>query len=146
MYKKFPYEDEEFDSTFCFQALYHGKLEQIMSALSEIKRVTKKGGLVFLTILKLNDDLIFDEKEKKYFFKAYTKNKPMVKIYVKSDKEQPHLHYYLSKDFKYMQPHYFFTEDELKSVLSKFFTDVKLKVVFRENDPTNKFWFVSAKV
>ena len=29
MYKRFPYKDKEFDSTFCFQAIYHGRLEQI---------------------------------------------------------------------------------------------------------------------
>jgi ubiquinone/menaquinone biosynthesis C-methylase UbiE len=141
MYKEFPYKDNTFDSTFCFQAIYHGRLENIMFTLSEIKRVTKKQGYFFGTFLTY--DAIKKEKDKFYIDVTLPDGK-MIKNYHKQDKSEPHLFYYLSKDFEYMQPHYYFTKQELKVILSQFFEDVKIKLVKRNDSAI--FYFIYGKV
>jgi ubiquinone/menaquinone biosynthesis C-methylase UbiE len=126
MFKKFPYNDNSFDSTFCFQAMYHARLEQIMFTLSEIKRVTKKNGYFFGTFLTLNQ---VKKINNRYYIDVKLENDKIIKNYHLQDKSQPHLFYYLSKDFEYMVPHYYFAKDELKIILSQFFRDVKIKLV-----------------
>lgn len=138
MYKTFPYNSKSFDSTFCFQAIYHGRLEQIMFTLSEIKRVTKKDGYFFTTVLCF-DELLYDQRKKHYYFWVNSNGKK-IRSWLKQDKSQPHLFYYLSKDFEYMVPHYFFTKEELKVILSQFFKDVKIKKVKRKENNC-PFWF-----
>lgn len=141
MYKPFPYNKNTFDSTFCFQAIYHGRLEDIMLTLSEIKRVTKKGGYFFGTFLTY--DMIKEEKDK-YHIDVKLSDGKTIKNYHKQDKSEPHLFYYLSKNFEYMQPHYYFTKNELKIILGQFFKDIKIKLVKR-ND-LSIFWFACGKV
>tara|TARA_Y100000310_G_scaffold345384_1_gene464346 strand:+ start:788 stop:1495 length:708 start_codon:yes stop_codon:yes gene_type:complete len=142
MHKPFPYRTGFFDSTFCFQAIYHGKLANIIFTLSEIKRVTKKGGYFFGTLLSY--DMIKKEKNK-FYMKVKLLDGKIIKSYHKQDKSEPHLFYYLNKNFEYMQPHYYFTKEELKSTLSQFFKDVKIRVVTRKND-LSVYWLVSGRV
>ena len=141
MYKPFPYNKNNFDSTFCFQAIYHGRLENIMFTLSEIKRVTKKSGYFFGTFLSY--DMIKKEKNKFYIDVKLPEGK-IVKNYVKQDQSEPHLFYYLSKNFEYMQPHYFFSKEELKIILEQFFENVKIRLVKR--DDCSIFWFAYGQV
>jgi len=141
MYKEFPYKDNSFDSTFCFQALYHGRLETIMYALSEIKRVTKKGGYFFGTFLTYD---MIKKKKNKFYIDVKLPNGKLIKNYHKQDKSEPHLFYYLSKDFEYMVPHYYFSKEELKIILEQYFENVKIKLV-KKNDYAT-FWFASGQV
>jgi SAM-dependent methyltransferase len=142
MYKIFPYKNEEFDSTFCFQAIYHNKLEKIMFTLSEIKRVTKKGGFFFATIQSYE---MIKKEGKKFYMDVKLPSGKMIKNYHKQDSSEPHLFYYLSKDFEYMVPHYYFTKEELKVILEQYFSNVKIKRVQKENSPVI-FWFVECKI
>ncbi|MFP4402803.1 MAG: class I SAM-dependent methyltransferase [Candidatus Woesearchaeota archaeon] len=127
MYNKFPYNNKYFDFIICFQAIFHGRLEQIMLTLSEIKRILKKDGMFFATFLRY-EDIYFDKNKKLHYFWVYSGGKKF-KSWLKQDKSQPHLFYYLSKDFEYMVPHYYFSKNELKIILSQFFRDVKIKLV-----------------
>ncbi|HOI18466.1 MAG TPA: class I SAM-dependent methyltransferase [Candidatus Woesearchaeota archaeon] len=141
MYNPFPYNNNAFDSTFCFQAIYHGRLENIMFTLSEIKRVTKKGGYFFGTFLTYN--MIKNDKSRFYIEVRLPEGK-IIKNYHKQDRSEPHLFYYLSKDFEYMQPHYYFTKEELKIILGQFFENVKVKLVKR--DDYSIFWFAYGRL
>ena len=144
MFKKFPYKSKSFDATFFFQAIYHGKLDQIIFSLSEVKRVTKKNGYFFGTFMRY-DMIHFDKKKKKYYINVQLPNKK-IRNWHKQDKRDPNLFYYLSKDFEYMQPHYYFKKEELKSVLSRYFSDIKIKKVHWSADNFAEFWFISAKI
>jgi SAM-dependent methyltransferase len=141
MYKTFPYKNKSFDSTFCFQAIYHERLENIMFTLSEIKRVTKKKGYFFGTFL--NYDMIKKSKNR-FYINVKLQDGKMIKNYHKQDQSEPHLFYYLSKNFEYMQPHYYFTREELKIILGQFFENVKIKIV-KIND-CSVFWFAYGQV
>lgn len=138
MYKTFPYEAGEFDATFCFAAIYHGRLEQIMYALSEIKRVTRRGGYFFGNFLAITE-IKYDAKKKMHYeIIRPVKNcgeKPVTgkpaagkpfKAYRIIDKSEPHLFYFASKDFEYMVPHYYFSEEELNVILKQYFSQVKI--------------------
>ena len=108
-----------------------------MFSLSEIKRVTKKGGYFFGTFLPY--EIIKKEKEK-FYINVTLANGKKLRAYHKQDKSEPHLFYFLSKDFEYMQPHYYFKKDELKVVLEQFFKNVRIKFLKQKNGAT--FWFV----
>lgn len=140
MYKKYPYQNGFFDYVFCFLAIFHGKCEHIMTALSEIKRVLKKEGVFFATFLNRNE-LLFDEKRKLHYLWVYDKNKKF-KSWLKQDKTQPHLFYFLSKDWEYMVPHYFHTQKELRALLGQYFSYVKIKPIKKKN---SMGWFVVCK-
>lgn len=140
MFHKFPYPDKYFDAAFCFQAIYHGRLEQIMFALSEIKRVTKTNGYFFGTFLSY-DRIKYNENEKKYYFEFIKETGEQGKTPLRQSPSEPHLFYYLSKDWEYNVPHYHFTEEELRIILEQFFSDVKIKKIFREG---NKVSFLFA--
>lgn len=133
MYRKFPYKSSSFDSSFCFQAIYHGSLDEVEFALSEIKRVTKKGGYFFGTFIPY---LIKSDKGKHFF--NFTKNNGKIgRIYVQVDEIDPHLTYNLDKNCEYMVPHYYFTKTQLRLVLLKYFRTVSIKEVEREEKCSN---------
>ena len=141
MYKKIPYKSSLFDASFCFQAIYHGTLPQIESALKEIKRVTKRGGYFFGTFLPY---YIKKEKCRNYF--NYTmKNGRIGRIYVKPDKKDMFLCYNLSKKCEYMVPHYHFTKENLNNILKKYFKDIFIKKITRP-DKCIYVWFVRCKI
>lgn len=53
MYEKFPYPDNFFEAVISLRTLNHGMISQIKKTAKEIKRVTKKGGILFLTVIKI---------------------------------------------------------------------------------------------
>ncbi len=53
-YKRFPYKDNFFDALVSIQVIHHAKIKDIRYCLSEIKRVVKKNGIIFITMSKEN--------------------------------------------------------------------------------------------
>jgi len=51
-YKPFPYKDNTFDAIISTQVIHHAKLKEINFCISEIERVLKPNGLVFITVTK----------------------------------------------------------------------------------------------
>ena len=51
-YKTFPYKNNTFDAIISTQVIHHAKLKDINFCISEIERVLKPGGLVFITVTK----------------------------------------------------------------------------------------------
>ena len=137
MYKKFPYPDNFFDACFCFQAIYHGKIEQIMFTLSEMKRVTKNNGLVFVTFLPY-EDIHYDKKSRKHFIYYSKEDNTYRKSYMKQDKAQPHLFYFLG-GWEPGVPHYFISHEELAAILPQFLENIGSKKVSKKK--TDKWFF-----
>lgn len=54
MYKKFPFKDGSFDAVVSLRTLNHGTKIQIQHAISEIYRVLKNNGCLFITVIKIN--------------------------------------------------------------------------------------------
>ncbi len=48
------YEDGFFDAVICNQVIQHGMMDDIMKAVSEIERVLKKDGILFLATISIN--------------------------------------------------------------------------------------------
>jgi len=143
MYKKLPYKSASFDALYCFQAIYHGKIEQIMITLSESARVLKNGGLFYATLIKY-EDIHYDKKRKNHFFWVNYKGKT-TKSWMKQDSNQPHLFYFLSKNWEYMVPHYFFSNDEIKCIFGQYFNNTRIRSIKYMDQPT-RFWLVSASL
>jgi len=144
MYGKFPYKSNSFDAVTCIQAIYHGRLKNIKTAIKEMQRVAKKGGLCVWTILR-SDNVVFDKKEKYPYLKVQLQNKKVIKSFLRQDKKEKHLFYNRDKEYEYNVPHYYFPEKELRELLGKYFTDIKIRKVALKRDKYAKFWFVSAK-
>ncbi len=141
-YKRFPYKDSSFDAVYCFQAIYHGKIEQIMSALSEMRRVLKEGGYFFCTFMRF-EDLYYDKSKNSYYFFVES-NKKKIKVWTKKDEKQPHLTYYTDKSWEYGVPHYYASKEEIRCIMSQYFRDVKIKLV-QGNTRYSKFWMAWGK-
>ena len=90
------YNDNSFDAVFCHHVIQHGKMEDIKKAASEISRVTKKKGYLYLVVVSINHPKLLtgEEIEKG--------------TYINTDSEDGHM------------PHHFFTEQELKTLFSDF--------------------------
>jgi ubiquinone/menaquinone biosynthesis C-methylase UbiE len=144
MYKKFHYKDKSFDASFCIQAIYHGNLKQIKNTLSEMKRVTKKGGYVFVNFLPF-DVMTYDKRRKMYYSLVLLKGKVTGKNYYRQDKSDPYLFYPIG-NFEHNVPHYFFDKTKLIVLLSSLFKDVKIKKVERHSGRKWFFWFVTCRV
>lgn len=52
MYEQLPFEDNFFDAVICIRVLHHGTIDNIRGAISEIERVLKPGGFVYVTVRK----------------------------------------------------------------------------------------------
>lgn len=52
MYERLPYKSNFFDAVVCIRALNHGTIEDIGGAISEIERVLRPEGLVYVTLRK----------------------------------------------------------------------------------------------
>ncbi len=61
MEMKFPYPNNFFDAIISIQVMHHNKMKDILVTVSEIERVLKKGGYLFITFPKLENNANFDE-------------------------------------------------------------------------------------
>ena len=50
MYEVFPYPDGSFDGVISIQVIHHGRLQQVRSAVDELLRVLKPGGILLVTV------------------------------------------------------------------------------------------------
>jgi ubiquinone/menaquinone biosynthesis C-methylase UbiE len=58
MFEHLPYPDKFFDAVVCTKSLNHGRLESIQSAIREMERILKPGGLVFIVVWKMSDKVL----------------------------------------------------------------------------------------
>ena len=98
MTDKFPWRDSFFDAVISIQVIHHADIATIKKIISEIERVIKKDGLIFITVPKLKN-----QGEK---FKQIEQN-----TYIPLDGYEKGL------------PHHYFTPEELKDFFSNF--DIK---------------------
>ena len=96
-----PYEAGFFDAVICNHVIQHGTRAEIKVAISEIGRILRKGGLLFLVAIST--------KHPKYL--TGTEIEPNTRINTDS----------VDGDL----PHHFFTEKELRALFSKQFKIVK---------------------
>jgi len=96
-----PYEAGFFDAVICNHVLQHGTIAEIKVAISEIHRILRKGGFLFLVAISTNHP--------KYL--TGTEIEPNTRI--NTDSVDGNL------------PHHFFTEKELRALFSKQFKIVK---------------------
>jgi ubiquinone/menaquinone biosynthesis C-methylase UbiE len=92
---KLPYEDEYFDGIICYQVIQHGKIAEIKKSISEMYRVLKKGGYLFLVVIST--------KHPK--FQTGEEIEPNTKIN--------------TDDIDGYMAHHFFSELEMKELFSK---------------------------
>lgn len=86
-----------FNGVFCFQVIHHARLFEIRRAISEIKRVLRSEGLLFITFPTLNNRKIYESR---------MEIEPNTFLGLDS----------IDGDV----PHHFFAEDEIKSLLIDF--------------------------
>ena len=96
-----PYEDGFFDAVICNHVIQHGTIAEIKVAISEIHRILRKGGILFLVAISTNHP--------KYL--TGTEIEPNTRINTDS----------VDGDL----PHHFFTEEELRALFTKPFEIVK---------------------
>ncbi len=61
--EKFPFEDNFFDAIISIQVIHHNKMKEILITISEIERVLKKGGMIFITFPRLESRSGLDKWE-----------------------------------------------------------------------------------
>jgi ubiquinone/menaquinone biosynthesis C-methylase UbiE len=93
---KLSYEDGYFDGILCYQVIQHGKIAEIKQSISEMYRVLKKGGYLFLVVIST--------KHPK--FKTGEEIEPNTKI--NTDDIDGHM------------PHHFFSELEMQEFFNEF--------------------------
>lgn len=54
MHKKIPFKNNSFDAIISLRTLNHGKIKEIKKSFSEIKRILKTAGIVFITVQKVS--------------------------------------------------------------------------------------------
>jgi len=97
-YEKFPFRDDYFDAVISTQVIHHNFHDKIRFCISEIERVLKPGGIVFITV-----------SANKYKRRATKFEMPEPRTYVPLDGEEkglPHFIYtkaLIIKDFKDFQ-------------------------------------------
>ena len=55
MYEKFPFKENFFDAVISLRTINHGTEKQIKYAISEVKRVLRNNGYVFITVIKIKN-------------------------------------------------------------------------------------------
>ena len=55
-YKRFPYADDSFDAIISVQVIHHAKISDIRGCISEMRRVLKPGGIIFISVPKNKKD------------------------------------------------------------------------------------------
>ena len=110
-----PYKNNYFDGVLCHFVIQHGKIEQIKKAISEIYRVLRKDGILYLSVPSVEHPEYFTGKE----------IEPRTKINIDAIDSNV--------------PHHYFTEDEISNLFNKF-DIIKLKHVEfpSEKDPNKK--------
>lgn len=93
-----PYDDKFFDGILCYNVIQHGKIADIKKTVSEIRRVLRKGGFLFLVVISTKHPMYFSGEE-----------------------IEPNTRINTTALDGYM-PHHFFTEREMR----EFFKDFKI--------------------
>lgn len=101
MEKPFPYVDDFFDAVISIQVIHHNLMINIKKTISEIERVLKPGGLLFVTFPILHPGPV---KNKRYW--------KLVKIEEGT--------YIPQKGIESGIPHHYFTLEEIPEVFSSF--------------------------
>ncbi len=96
---KFPYKDNFFDAIISIQVIHHNKMKEILKTVSEIERVLKKDGIIFITFPKLENNSLLNEWKLKEIEKD---------TYIPQMGQEKGL------------PHHFFTIKEIHDVFSSF--------------------------
>ena len=52
IYKELPYDDDFFDAVISIRVIHHAGIKDIQRLITEIKRISKPGGLIFVTVRK----------------------------------------------------------------------------------------------
>lgn len=91
-----PYEDEFFDGILCNFVIQHGKIADVKRAISEMYRVLKKGGIIFLTVPSTKHPEYFTGEE----------IEPGTKINIEAIDGN--------------MPHHYFTEEEMREFFGKY--------------------------
>jgi SAM-dependent methyltransferase len=100
--RELPYEAEFFDALFSIQVIHHATIVTIQKIITEIERVLKRGGFIFITVPKLkNQGKEFEEIEPNTFIPKDGREKGL--------------------------PHHYFTPEELHAFFANFhITDIHL--------------------
>ncbi|MFW9969486.1 MAG: class I SAM-dependent methyltransferase [Candidatus Odinarchaeota archaeon] len=99
MQEKFPYENNFFDAVISIQVIHHNKIKEIIKTVNEIERVLKIGGLIFITVPRLEGREDSDDWELKEIETG---------TYIPQAGQEKGL------------PHHFFTIEELHKVFNSF--------------------------
>jgi ubiquinone/menaquinone biosynthesis C-methylase UbiE len=99
MEERFPYDDNYFDAVISIQVIHHNKLKDIIFTVSEITRVLKNHGIIFITFPRLEDRDDLDDWKLKEIEKG---------TYIPQTGKEKGL------------PHHFFTITEIQEVFSSF--------------------------
>jgi len=99
MEAKFPYDDNFFDAIISIQVIHHNKMRDILKTVSEVKRVLRKGGLIFITFPKLESRNNLEDWKLKEIESG---------TYIPQEGQEKGL------------PHHFFTIEEIYEVFSSF--------------------------
>lgn len=143
MHNDFKFKDNSFDAATCFQAICHGRLEQMMHVLAEMKRVVRKDGYVFVNFMSHEHNVLFDSDKKGYYYTFKKLDGTVDRGYMRQDRYQPHLFYYTG-DWENGVPHYYSTKAELEVILGMYFK--KFKIIKHVRDSGTVFWYVEARV
>ncbi len=101
MEKPFPYDDDFFDAVISIQVIHHNLMKDIKKTVSEIERVLKPGGLLFVTFPILHPGPVEDERDWK-----------LVKIEEGT--------YIPQRGWETGIPHHYFTLEEIPDVFNQF--------------------------
>lgn len=114
IYEKLPYKDKFFDAVISTNTIHHEKIENIRKAISEMRRILKPGGLIFITVRK--------RKLRKFY--------PISAIIKKQGKQKTDYQIIEPRTYIPMEgsekglPHYLFN----KRLIRKEFKDFKLNI------------------
>lgn len=95
MTEKFPWKDNFFDAIICIQVIHHGDIATIKKIISEMERILKKWGFIFITVP--------NQKTQATKFKEIEPN-----TYIPLDGKEKGM------------PHHYFTPNELKDFFVNF--------------------------
>ncbi len=101
MEKPFPYDDDFFDAVISIQVIHHNLMKDIKKTVSEIERVLKPGGFLFVTFPILHPGPVEDERDWK-----------LVEIEEGT--------YIPQKGWESGIPHHYFTLEEIPDVFNPF--------------------------
>ena len=103
MEEKFPYEDNFFEAVISIQVIHHNKMKDILITVSEIERVLKKNGIIFITFPRIGNNFGRDIGREDWKLLEIEKN-----TYIPHAGPEKGL------------PHHFFTIEEIHEVFSSF--------------------------